>query len=669
MDKLKKWFNPAKKLGDSSDSLDKKPTDTALLSQKTEYEITSMKIKQLLEKQNYSKVVEILREQPHSYVQKCLESFPFKALNRAIPNSFLVWETLLTKLHNSEEGYIPQFPYTACDELVIQIAWLLETVTESQQETSDLIQSCRRVLKCVYMQYNEVLEHLYKEHEKVGHALYTLGLHLPLGSDFLTALTVQQAIKEEVEASMADYQDAGERLEELTENEVLTLSQALGENQKPLESSDEDTEENGGLVMHPPSFPQAPNLNQVQLQERLYHNQCVITALQPSRRKDNLPELLEILKERIRGDKEVLAIFGSIRQRNDAILPSEAVEPWLKRHLHAIDNAIAMLQKIEKELEITFPKAESPVPMVVLRRDSQTQVQPVDENEQLEPIDRPRSISLESGDPSPPSTFRRHSASMYDTYKVMLEEDAESTYGMDAKERNNPNRLSAHYCHHRPRSASPHKILRVNGGPPLRSGSSKSINSSNGSTTNLVNGTSSSVHDLHSTRESQPLPAFTRVQSLKTNYSVQVVAGKRKKSSGGIFSSISANNVNSKKKPKLKKHFWSGSGSLDSGRKVSIPEIECGNKRRGNGGGWVASSLSYSVFSTTLDGGSERDIGRLGNQESKSQYLMFGQLSLGCHALLIGSIRTVNVIKFPLRFTVGLMGCPSRPNGHRPPEM
>ena len=569
MEKIKKFLNTAKRPG-SLESINKKTTEaSSLLSRKTEYEITSMKIKQLLEKQNYSKIVEILREQSHSYVHKCLESFPFKALNRGIPDSFLVWETLLTKLHNSEERYIPQFPYAACDELVIQISWLLETVMSSQREDTDLILSCRRVLKCVYMQYNEVLERLYKQYEKVGHAVYTLGLHLPLGTDVLTARTIQQAIKEEIEASLADYKDAIERLDELTETEVLTLSQALGEIQKQVDNLEEETEENGGfLMMQTPSFPQAPNLNQLQLQERLYHNQCVLTALQPGRRKDNLPELLEILKERIRGDKEVLSIFGSIRQRNDVVSTSEAVEPWLKRHQHAIECAIAMLKEIEKELEITLPKADSPLPMVVLRRDSTTQVQPVDEEPLMDPIDRPRSISLESGDPSPPSTFRRHSSSYYDSYKVMLEEDSESSYGLDSKERNNPNRLSAHYYHNRPRSASPHKIFRVNGGPPLRSGSSKSINSSNGSSTNLVSGASSSVHDLHSTRENHPLPAFTRVQSLKTNYSVQAVAGRRKKSSSGIFNSTSANNVNSKKKPKLKKLFRSGSGSLDSGRKV-----------------------------------------------------------------------------------------------------
>ena len=585
METIKKIFSSARRIG-SWDNIDKKPSETPLLSRKTEYEITSMKIKQLLEKQNYSKVVEILREQSHGYVHKCVESFPFKALNRGIPDSFLVWETLLTKLHNSEDGYIPQFPYAACDELVIEIAWLLESVAGSQPEPTDMIQSCKRVLKCVYMQYNEVLEHLYKEHDKVEHALYTLGLHLPLGSDFSTALTVEQAIKDEVEASLADYKDATERLDELTENEVLTLSQALGENLKPTESSDEDSEENGGfLMLHTPSFPQAPNLNQIQLQERLYHNQCVITALQPSRRKDNLPELLEILKERIRGDKEVLTVFGSIRQRNNSVSMSEAVEPWLKRHLNAIECAIAVLKEIEKELEITFPKAESPIPMVVLRKDSLAQVQPVDEEPQIVPIDRPRSISLESGDPSPPSTFRRHSASMYDTYKVMLEEDGEGTCGLDAKERNNPNRLSAHSYHHRPRSASPHKILKVNGGPPLRSGSSKSINSSNGSSTNLVNGTSLSVHDLHSTKETQPLPAFTRVQSLKTNYTVQVVAGRRKKSSSGIFSSTSAINGTSKKKPKIKKLFRSGSGGLDSGRKVGETDGDKKERKGGRGRG------------------------------------------------------------------------------------
>lgn len=82
---------------------------------------------------------------------------------------------------------------------------------------------------------------------------------------------------------------------------------------------------------------------------------------------------------------------------------------------------------------------------------------------------------------------------------------------------------------HRPRSASPHKFLRVNGtaGLSARTGSMKSISSD--SSSNLGNGGSSSVHDLYSTSDNPPLLPFTRVQSLKSHNSVQVVAGKRKK--------------------------------------------------------------------------------------------------------------------------------------------
>lgn len=57
-----------------------------------------------------------------------------------------------------------------------------------------------------------------------------------------------------------------------------------------------------------------------------------------------------------------------------------------------------------------------------------------------------------------------------------------------------------------------------------RTGSVKSVSSD--SSSNLG---SSSVHDLYSTSDNGPSLAFTRVQSLKSPHSVQVVAGKRKK--------------------------------------------------------------------------------------------------------------------------------------------
>ena len=150
---------------------------------KTEFELTSLKVKQLLEKGNFQKVVENVRELPHDFLLKCLESFPFKMLNKNIPKSFPVWETVLMKLHNNEDGYIPQFPYAACDELVLEIGSLLESIEDMPQENADLIHACKLVLKKVYMQYNGVLKPLIKELKRTDHAIYSLSLHLPLGTD------------------------------------------------------------------------------------------------------------------------------------------------------------------------------------------------------------------------------------------------------------------------------------------------------------------------------------------------------------------------------------------------------------------------------------------------------------------------------------------------------
>ena len=559
LEKMKKWFasNRPRK-AESVESLNKISTPGMPyphhLHTKTQYELTSIKIKQYLERKAYQRVVETLRELPHNYVLKCLESFPFKALNEAVPEAFPIWETLLTKLHNSEDGYIPEFPYHACDELVLRIAWLLETWDDRPQDGQELKSSCRRVLKCVYMQYNGVLEHLYKEHDKVEHALYTLGLHLPLGTDLSTALTLQQAIQHEVAGCLIDFNDANESLREISEKEVLTLSEILLEDMKgdARESSGEEGDD-FGLTMRKIEFPLAPNPNQVQLQERLYQNQCIQTCLQPSHRSGTLRELVEILNERVRGDKEVLAVFGRIRQRNGVIGDSEPIEPWLRRHQHSIECTIGLIKEIEKELEITIHKSDSPVQLQ--NRQKELYVSScLDDDPQIVPI-RPRSRSHEYEKSS--SIPRRHSAAILEHYG----------YG-DEQHSTDRNHLVISQTNHRPRSASPHKILRVNGVPPSRSVSSKSVSSSTDSSLDIAMSvqTSSSIHDLNSTKDKSPLPAFTRVQSLMTNNSVQVVAGKRQKNgrSPGSWSNLSISSGNVSGKKAKKSLYRSRSGNIVS---------------------------------------------------------------------------------------------------------
>ncbi len=566
MQKMKKWFG--RRIG-STESLNRIATPgipTYPILSKTNFELLSIKIKHLLERKQFQKAVDTLREQPSPFILKCLESFPFKALNKAVPDAFPVWETLLTKLHNSEEGHIREFPYHACDELVLKIAWLIEMRDEKSQAGQDLVVSCRRVLKCVYMQYDNVLENLYKEHRRVHHSLYTLGLHLPLGSDSRTALSLHQTIKNEINGYLMDLNDAKERLEVMSDKEELTLTQVLEEDQKVelTTGSDEDSGDDGGLTMKYQNFPQPLNPNQIQLHERLYQNQCVRTSIQPSRRAGTLPQLMEILNERILGDKEVLAVFGRIRQSNDGITDSEPIDPWLRRYQHSIECIIGLIKDIEKDLEIKVLKAESPAQF-------QTRYnRVVDEDPQIVST-RPRSRSYEHS-PLPP---RRHSA-------AIAESDShwgENEYIPNGlSERMEKNLLSVNLSTHRPRSTSPSKRHRVNGGPPMRSPSSKSMSSSNGSNSDIIGvQASSSIGDLHSTNRGDTSLAFTRVQSLKTTYSVQVVAGKRKLSAGkprnswsAISSSRSAGNVSSVKKQKSL--FGSESGGIGPWeRQVSLP--------------------------------------------------------------------------------------------------
>ena len=314
----------------------------------TDSEITSIKILHHIEKKKYHRAVELLRELPRAYLLSCLESFPFKALNRSIPYSFSIWETLLTKVHNNDEGYVREFPYAACDELVLKIAHLLAHLQrESVQhhDNNQLYQQCRRLLKKVYMHYHDIVKNLMKENERVSRAIYSMTLHIPLGLEPSSAISLQQSIHKEVVDSLSDFEESKERLEELTvENGHIHVEVTSGCNHNVT-----------GNTPSSPSQISAHKMTQIQVQERLYSNQCVLGAVKPIRRTDNLPQLTEILNTRVSGDKEVLAIFSSLRKQIPKITEKEPIEAWLRKYQHSVECAITLLKEIEEELIIKSP--------------------------------------------------------------------------------------------------------------------------------------------------------------------------------------------------------------------------------------------------------------------------------------------------------------------------
>lgn len=301
---------------------------------KTDNEITSLRILHLLERRKYYKVVEFLRELPRVQLLACLESFPFKFLNSSLPDSFPVWETLLTKVHSNEQEYVREFPYAACDQLVLKIGHYLahfeKDMIPQQDSNQQLYRQCRRLLKKVYMQYREIVDNLLKENERVSKAIYSLTLHIPLGLDPSTAVSLQQSILKEVSNSALDFDESRQRLEEL----VI---------------------ENGHIQVEVPSLGDRSDsraLTQIQVQQRLYSNQCVLGAIKPIKRQDNLPQLTEMLTTRVLDDKEVLAIFSNLRTEVSKITENDALEPWLRKYQHSLECAITLLKEIQDELVI-----------------------------------------------------------------------------------------------------------------------------------------------------------------------------------------------------------------------------------------------------------------------------------------------------------------------------
>ena len=567
------WF--ARRAGSQECLLDR-PSDPVSTARhkvvRSEFECTSMEIRRLLEEGYFQLVVDILRKLSHEFVRRCLTSFPFKVLNRYVPKSFPVWEILLMKLHNNEEGCIPDFPHAACDELVLQIGALLEGTRDRPRENADLIHVCKRILKKVYMQYNNVLQPLIRENKRIELALYSLSLHLPIGTDS-SAVSLHTAIKDEIEACILDYQETLEKIAEIEAKESRILSQMLS-----------DTHQNGRVPngQTPPIMEfHSPSPSQIQLQERLYSNHWVKRALEPNQRKGNLTQLVEMLKSRIDNDKEVIALYGSIRLRKVSLSDTEAVEPWLRKHQRAVVCCITALKDIEKEIQLGRPSSPT-------EAGSELSSSLEDTGPDLLTVPILHFRTDEQFVNRAPSA-RRASAAIPALFNIGEKSVAE---GEDMDKMPRRNSVPPPTKQQRPRSTSPMKFLRgvhtalhhgtngvtqngaaaVGGGVPENE-SWKSLYSSRSSWRSL-NGresSSSSIHDLNQGGE-EPTQAFRRAQSLKAKgrYVVSPVtppqlphlpAGRKKTESHRQSSSNLASTGDSKSS-KLKNLFRSGSGGI-----------------------------------------------------------------------------------------------------------
>eukprot|EP00731_Ephydatia_muelleri_P037343 Em0446g3a len=514
MEKMKAW---TRKLMGSTDNLaarrDSSQNDGQADSHTTQYGATSLKIRRLVDSRQYQGVINLLRDHTSDYLSHCLSTFPFQALNQGVPDTLPIWETLLAKLHRNEDGYIPSFPYAACDELVFQISYVLEVHKGNPDGNPSTIATCKRVLKKVYMLYGDILERLYVQHAKTEKAIHSLALHLPLGMDH-DAVSLLSTIRREVVACLQDYHEAEERLGELTKNEQVSLLDIL---EQGMEKNVDLPE----IAAIPLDLTHSQCFNQIQLQERLYFNQCVRAALQPNRRRDNLVQLMEMLNDRITGDKEVLALYGAVRQRYQQITDDEPVIMWLKKHQHALECTISVLKDIEKDLSINTKRSSvDPFPLPPLL-----------------PVPVPSPFSS----PTDTQVTLLISDDLHDT---PVQSDANSrrvsVASIECDQWKDSEGETALPSSDWPPQAS----LRLSPQTPQD------------------NDPTSSIHDLHSTaKEHTPNLAFTRVQSLNSR---PVVAGLKKKLGFGFLPS-SLNNLPVTQHSSLKakkKMFRSGSGGV-----------------------------------------------------------------------------------------------------------
>ena len=297
------------------------------------YEATSEKVQLLLNSGDIRTAVAVLSTMQAEYLLKCIPTFPMKTMKRLLPNSLPIWEVLLDKINDLEDDSIPQCVYTAYDSLVLHCAHKILHLEAAPDNTE--LAAMNQLLRKVYLQYPEVIERFVGLREQAASAVHCLMQHFPLQLEN-AAVSLQEAIRDEVSSSVLDFQESLKNLNSLTAQEKFSFSEMMVGGQLPQ----------GRDSSPPPTSP----MNQLQMQERLYFNQVVLRTIQPTRRNGNLAVLSEMLMHRIQGDKEVLSLFGNLRKELQ-VGDDVSVEVCLRQHQQALELVIITLRKIKLDVD------------------------------------------------------------------------------------------------------------------------------------------------------------------------------------------------------------------------------------------------------------------------------------------------------------------------------
>jgi hypothetical protein len=306
------------------------------------------RLDEMMDGRKYVQLVSHIHDIPDETFLEILESIPYRKLVKGMPETVVALDALFSRLDRLKTAHTGKvkFPKSVCDELMVQMSILLEMGENEPEVFAQELQVCSRVLKVIIRHYQELREKVGRRCRQMRDLVESLAQHVRIGSDS-AALTLQEAIREEVNNTLKDLKPASEKLE------ILGLTDGTNPGNKPGSSRTLNKRKSmKSIDLGEQTHQDNMSVSQRHIQDRLIQNQSLMNVVKPSSRRGNLPALIDMLGERLRNDKDVLTIMTQIKSEVEpgGVSMEEPVEPLILRHIHAFSLLLHLWDACQAEI-------------------------------------------------------------------------------------------------------------------------------------------------------------------------------------------------------------------------------------------------------------------------------------------------------------------------------
>ncbi|KAI6648926.1 hypothetical protein LOD99_6999 [Oopsacas minuta] len=271
-----------------------------------------------------------LTQLPDQVFASCIPNLSYVELTYHFPQTLSLCARLIHRFYRIKQRR--KLPIPVIDTLLYQLCLWLFKSTLQEQDFSHYMTEIKECLSAIQQLEPNLVDRVYRNRDEINSILDSLASH-PYRSTL-----IEDSIKSKVEGKLKALRMVSNKLESLSQREMISISQMLHEGQRHSVIGNETFD----------SFSD-PLFTYTQLEERISLSIELVKAVGPIQRQDNLAGLTDSLEKRIMSDQATVALIDKLSTHSfDTLIQDEPVDAMLMRYLQGIE----ILLSITKDGEI-----------------------------------------------------------------------------------------------------------------------------------------------------------------------------------------------------------------------------------------------------------------------------------------------------------------------------